>query len=140
MKTNLEKNMEQILDLDPNEKPIAEVIKEENATKVTPYEPMDDDLINDYNYARGNLKGVIDNASQSIQELASIASVSESPRAYEVLSTMMKTIVEANKDLLNLQKQVKDIKDEPKKDSPQNVTNALFVGSTSELLRAIKDS
>ncbi len=139
MKTNLEENMEQILDLDPSEKPMVEIIKEESTSEVTKYEPLDDDLLDDYTYARKNLRDVIEGAMSSVQELASIASVSESPRAYEVLSTTMKTIVDANKDLLNLQKQIKDIKDEPRQDVPQNVTNAMFVGSTADLLKALKD-
>ena len=67
-------------------------------------------------------------------------STSESPRAYEVLSTMMKTIVDANKDLLELQKSVKKLKEEDKKDNPQNVTNALYVGSTGDLMKLIKDN
>jgi DNA-binding ferritin-like protein len=86
------------------------------------------------------LKEIISSAQQSIADLSSIASTSESPRAYEVLSTMMKTIVDANKDLLELQKSVKKLKEEDKKDNPQNVTNALYVGSTGDLMKLIKDN
>jgi DNA-binding ferritin-like protein len=96
--------------------------------------------MDDYYYARENLKEIISSAQQSIADLSSIASTSESPRAYEVLSTMMKTIVDANKDLLELQKSVKKLKEEDKKDNPQNVTNALYVGSTGDLMKLIKDN
>ena len=99
-----------------------------------------DEVMDDYYYARENLKEIISSAQQSIADLSSIASTSESPRAYEVLSTMMKTIVDANKDLLELQKSVKKLKEEDKKDNPQNVTNALYVGSTGDLMKLIKDS
>lgn len=137
MKTNLEKNMEQILNLPTDTKPIAEVIDESRVTPMNKPSISDDDVMDDYYYARENLKSIIDNAQQSIDDLSSIASTSESPRAYEVLSTLMKTIVEANKDLLELQRKVKQIK-EDNSSQPQNVTNALFVGSTSELQKLIK--
>ena len=82
------------------------------------------------------MRSIIDSAQASIEDLSSIASTSESPRAYEVLSTLMKTIVDANKDLLELQRKVKLLKDESSQ--PQSVTNALFDGSTSELQKLIK--
>jgi gas vesicle protein len=137
MKTNLEKNMEQILNLPTDTKPIAQVIDESRVTPMNKPSISDDEVMDDYYYARENLKSIIDNAQQSIDDLSSIASTSESPRAYEVLSTLMKTIVEANKDLLELQRKVKQIK-EDSSSQPQNVTNALFVGSTSELQKLIK--
>jgi len=139
MKTNMEKNMEKIFNLPENTKPIIEAIDESRLTPTSKPQLNDDDIMSDYQYARENLKNIIDSAQTSIEDLASIAATSESPRAYEVLSGMMKTIVDANKDLLELQKKVKQLKDEsPSK--PSNVTNALFVGSTSELQKLIKNS
>jgi len=82
---------------------------------------------------------MINAAQQSIEDLSSIAATSESPRAYEVLSTLIKTIVDANKDLLELQRKVQLLKQEGDS-KPQNVTNALFVGSTSELQKLIKQN
>ena len=141
MKTNLEKNMESIFNLPSDTKPIAESIEE--TKEIVPLEKpiiMNDEVMDDYYYARENLKEIISSAQQSIADLSTIASTSESPRAYEVLSTMMKTIVDANKDLLELQKSVKKLKEEDKKDNPQNVTNALYVGSTGDLMKIIKDN
>lgn len=141
MKTQLEKNMEEIFDIDPNTKPIIEVIDESKVTPVDnkPALNTTNDIDSDYMYARENLRNIIDSAQNSIEDLASIASTSESPRAYEVLSTLMKTMVDANKDLLEIQKKVKDLKQETQQ-QPQNVTNALFVGSTSELTKLIKNN
>ena len=141
MKTNLEKNMESIFNLPSDTKSIAESIEEtkENVPLEKPIS-SNDEVMDDYYYARENLKEIISSAQQSIADLSTIASTSESPRAYEVLSTMMKTIVDANKDLLELQKSVKKLKEEDKKDNPQNVTNALYVGSTGDLMKLIKDS
>ena len=139
MKTNLEKNMEAIFDLPTDTKPMAEAIEESRVTVMNETPSTDNDVDDDYKYARENLKEIIDSAQQSIADLASIASTSESPRAYEVLSTMMKTIVEANHGLLDIHKSVKKLKEDTDS-APKNVTNALFVGSTSDLMKAIKDN
>ena len=133
----MEKNMEEIFDL-PETKPMMEIIDESRVTPMAKPSIDQDDIMDDYQYARENLKNIIDSAQQSIDDLSSIASTSESPRAYEVLSGLMKTIVDANKDLLELQKKVKQLKDDSEK--PSNVTNALFVGSTAELQKLIKDN
>ena len=139
MKTNLEKNMEAIFDLPTDTKPMAEAIEESRVTVMNETPSTDNDIDDDYKYARENLKEIIDSAQQSIADLASIASTSESPRAYEVLSTMMKTIVDANHGLLDIHKSVKKLKEDTDS-APKNVTNALFVGSTSDLMKAIKDN
>ena len=139
MKTGMEKNMEDIFRLSDDTKSMIEVIDE--TREITPVQKMnlsDDDVMDDYQYARENLKSIIESAQQSIDDLSSIASTSESPRAYEVLSTLMKTIVDANKDLLELQRKVKLLKEDSSQ--PKNVTNALFVGSTSELQKLIKQN
>ena len=139
MKTNLEKNMEAIFDLPTDTRPMSEVIEESRVTVMNEIPSTDNDIDDDYKYARENLKEIIDSAQQSIADIASIASTSESPRAYEVLSTMMKTIVEANHGLLDIHKSVKKLKEDTDS-APKNVTNALFVGSTSDLMKAIKDN
>jgi gas vesicle protein len=139
MKTNLEKNMEAIFDLPTDTRPMSEVIEESRVTVMNEIPSTDNDIDDDYKYARENLKEIIDSAQQSIADLASIASTSESPRAYEVLSTMMKTIVDANHGLLDIHKSVKKLKEDTDS-APKNVTNALFVGSTSDLMKAIKDN
>ena len=141
MKTGMEKNMEEILNLPKTTPGMAEILQghHDRIDHLTPVEEVisDSNIEEDYNYARENLKSIINSAQSSIEDLSSIASTSESPRAYEVLSALMKTIVDANKDLLELQRKVKLLKDEgPSK--PSNVTNALFVGSTTELQKLIK--
>lgn len=142
--------MDKIFDLDPDLPSIAEIKANEAVDKIIDDQmeiyapqkniPSDTDIDDDYRYARENLRDIINSARGAVDDLANIASSSESPRAYEVLSTLMKTMVDANKDLLDIQKKTKDLKksDQPT-NQPQNVTNALFVGSTSDLLKAIKD-
>ena len=85
----------------------------------------------DYGEVRENLKDVFDNSKVAIDGILKVASESDSPRAYEVVSQLLKTATEANKELLDVHKQMKDLeKDETKK---QVTNNAFFVGSTKEL-------
>ena len=138
MKTNMEKNMEDIFNLPADTKPMVEVLNDSREV-IEKFDSQDHDIDADYEYARDNLRSMINSAQQSIEDLSLIASTSESPRAYEVLSTLIKTIVDANKDLLELQRKVQLLKNEGDS-KPQNVTNALFVGSTSELQKLIKQN
>lgn len=97
-----------------------------------------DDIQEDYEYARSNLRDTINHAKLALDELQNIASVTESPRAFEVYSQLTKTIVDANKDLLELQTKLKRVReDQPKQ---QVTNNSLFVGSTQDLLKLIKDN
>jgi hypothetical protein len=110
-------------------------LKRENFEARTRY---DDDISKDYKYARENLYDVIERGTEALDYLLELAKASEHPRAFEVVSTLTKTLVDANKDLLEVQKKVKDLTAEDKKENPQNVTNALFVGSTADLQKLIK--
>ena len=136
MKTNMEKNIEEIFNLPTDTKPMVEVLNDSRQI-IEKLDAQNDEIDADYQYARDNLRSIINAAQASIEDLSSIASTSESPRAYEVLSGLIKTIVDANKDLLELQRKVKLLKQE-EDSKPQNVTNALFVGSTTELQKLIK--
>ena len=93
----------------------------------------------DYEYARNNLKGLIENGKDVINNMMYLAKEMESPRAYEVAGQLIKTIADTNKDLLDLSKKVKDVKKDELKDEKgvTNVSNTLFVGSTAELQKLI---
>jgi hypothetical protein len=85
---------------------------------------------------------LIDKGNSAIEGITDLAKESESPRAYEVLATLIKTVADTTKDLYDLQKKTKDLKTEEKKVAEASVTNidkAVFVGSTSDLLKQIKD-
>jgi hypothetical protein len=96
-----------------------------------------DDVTKDYNYARENMYDVIERGTEALDYLLELAKASEHPRAFEVVSTLTKTLVDANKDLLEVQTKLKKLREEDKTE-PQNVTNALFVGSTADLQKLIK--
>jgi predicted transcriptional regulator len=98
----------------------------------------DDDITKDYTYARENMYDVIERGTEALDYLLELAKASEHPRAFEVVSTLSKTIVDANKDLLEVQTKLKKLQQEDKQENPQNVTNALFVGSTADLQKLIK--
>lgn len=92
----------------------------------------------DYEYARKNLRTLIDNGKDVMENLSFLAKEGESPRAYEVIGQLIKTLAETNKDLLDLAKKAKDIKQtKDESQQPQHITNALFVGSTTELQKLI---
>lgn len=99
---------------------------------------LPDDIAKDYTYARENLYDVIEKGTSALDELVHLAKASEHPRAFEVVSQLTKTLVDANKDLLEIQKKVKSLRKEDEQKGPNSVTNALFVGSTSELQKLIK--
>ena len=92
----------------------------------------------DFQYARENLYNLIERGQDGLEELLEIAKQSQHPRAFEVVGQMIDKLANTNKELLNLHKTKKDIQAE-KTSGPTNVTNALFVGSTSELQKLLKD-
>lgn len=96
----------------------------------------------DYEYARQNLKNIISTGQDAIDGIMILAKEGESPRAYEVVGQLMKNMVDANKDLLELQKKVNEIENGKSSSgrTTQNITNnALFVGTSKDLQSLIKD-
>ena len=133
MSKSVDQKLSEALDIEYNEKEIQKT--EQKAIK--PYEP---ELNKDYRDVRSNLHHIIDSGQVAIDGILRVASEGESPRAYEVVSQLIKSVSEANKDLISLHKQMKDIKKE-EVDSQQahNITNnTLFVGSTKELQDMVK--
>ena len=128
MKNNVTDNLNGVFGVGTD---LVDVEKEKTSVSI----PQDVD--NDYKYARENLYGVIEKGTEALDTLIDLAKASEHPRAFEVVSQLTKTLVDANKDLLDIQKKVKDLKKEDEKEQPQQVTNALFVGSTAELQKMI---
>jgi hypothetical protein len=102
----------------------------------------DNDVSDDYNLARNTLRNVIEKGARALDDVVSLAASSEHPRSYEVAGQIMKTLADVSKDLLELQKQKRDIikplPSEKPKITQQN--NIVFTGSTSDLMKAIKDN
>ena len=97
-----------------------------------------DDVEKDYKYTRGQLYSLIEKGQEAINGIMEVAGESASPRAYEVAGQLIKSVADSTDKLMDLQKKMKDI-DEEKQKTQSNVTNnALFVGSTSELSKLLK--
>ena len=97
-----------------------------------------DDVKKDYDYTRANLYSLIEKGQESLNGVLEVAGETASPRAYEVAGQIIKSVADTTDKLMELQKKVKEV-DEDKKQSPNTVTNnALFVGSTSELSKMLK--
>jgi hypothetical protein len=99
--------------------------------------PQDSTVQDDFDYARENLMDVIGKGQEALFDLMDVARQSQHPRAYEVLSTLMNTMVGASKDLLELQAKKKKLLEEDPAANNQQVTNNLFVGSTAELQKML---
>ncbi|NBV27426.1 terminase [bacterium] len=111
----------------PQERPVASIVKKQ-----------EDSIDDDYLYARDNLKHFIEKGKEAMDEIIYLAKEVESPRAYEVVGQLIKTLSDTNKDLLDLSKKVKELKQKDEEKQPTHVTNALFVGSTAELQKLLK--
>jgi len=95
------------------------------------------DIRKDYEYTRGNLYSIIEKGQEAINGILELAQETEQARAYEVAGQLIKSVSDATDKLMELQKKLKDVEDVKQK-GPTNVTNALFVGSTAELQKLLK--
>ena len=100
--------------------------------------PQDKDVEIDFDTGRENLYKMLKKGNDAIDGILALAKEGEHPRAYEVAGQLIKTVADVSKDLLELQEKLKKIKDVPNR-APKNVTNALFVGSTTELTKLLKN-
>ena len=100
--------------------------------------PIDKDAEIDFDTGRENLYKMLDKGNDAIDGILALAKEGEHPRAYEVAGQLIKTVADVSKDLLELQEKLKKIKGVADK-GPKNVTNALFVGSTTELQKLLKE-
>ena len=119
-------------------------IKQEVAVIEEPAAVGSVDQQEDYTLARSTFRQLITRGNDAIEGISDLAKESESPRAYEVMATLMKTVAETTKDLYDLQKKTKDLltNSGSKKLDETNITvdKAVFVGTTAELLRKVKNN
>jgi len=122
--------LNEVLDIEDSVQSVQQIVQ-------PPVGDDDEQIDRDYEYTRTNLYNIIERGTEALEEVLEVAKQSQQPRAFEVVSTLVKTISDANKDLLELKNKQKALKGE--KNKPKNVTNALFVGSTADLQKMIKD-
>jgi hypothetical protein len=137
--STFEKNMEEIFDVAAKvETPPVPVVKKETLPAAVSEENLKEDLADAYEQTKANLQDLIEQGKDAMEEILAVAKNSQHPRAFEVYGTLLKNVVDANKELLSVQKQMRDM---DKKNSPSGSTTidkAIFVGSTSELNKLIK--
>ena len=98
-----------------------------------------DDVDKDYEYTRGNLYSLIEKGQEAINGILELAQETEQPRAYEVAGQLIKNVADATDKLLDLQKKLKDVNEESTKSTTNVTNNSLFVGSTAELQKMLKN-
>jgi len=92
----------------------------------------------DYTFARKNLRSILEKGSIALDKMIEVADLSQHPRSYEVVSTLINSLSTSNKDLLELSEKKKRIEKAENKIDNNNVTNNLFIGSTAELQKLLK--
>ena len=130
--SSLEENMEEMLNIS------AEVVEESKPSKPVPTKIDKDDRTKDYEYTRGELYSLIDQGQEAVRGALEVAQESGHPRAYEVAVAAMKHVADMTEKLQALHKNMKDL-DEEKKGPSRVTNNAMFVGSTTELQKMLKD-
>jgi len=124
---------EEVLDKKENKNPL-EIVNDKPVPTVV---PENAEVETDFETGRGELYKLLEKGTEAIDGILALAKEGEHPRAYEVAGQLIKTQSELAQNLLDLQDKLKKIKD-VKGDGPKSVTNALFVGSTTELQKMIK--
>ena len=127
----LNANLSEIFDVEPMKK----VSKEEILPAVIEYA---DPVNADADFARENIRELVTQGNQAVNELMLIARDGQHPRAFEVLSGLMKNLADMNKDLLEIQKRKKDLTPKTESQNNLNIDKAVFVGSTAELVKMLK--
>ena len=108
------------------------IVKTEDVIKPT-------DVNKDYDYTRGNLYSLIEKGQEAINGIMEVAGETASPRAYEVAGQLIKSVADTTDKLADLHKKIKDIEEDNSKIQGNVTNNALFVGSTAELQKMLKD-
>jgi len=114
-----------------------DIVKEQK--RKNQIQKLTDDVSKDYDYTRGNLYSLIEKGQEAINGIMEVAGETASPRAYEVAGQLIKSVADSTDKLMDLQKKVKEIEEDNPKTQNTVTNNALFVGSTSELSKMLKD-
>ena len=131
--SSIDDKLNEVLDIVPEITEMATV--EENTELVI---PTNKDAEVDFDKGRENLYKLLDKGNDAIDGILALAKEGEHPRAYEVAGQLIKTVADMSKDLMAMQEKLKKLKDIPNT-GPKSVTNALFVGSTTELTKLLKE-
>ena len=132
-------NLDETFNIAPTEVEVDQTEVKEPVGIQKPDRLTKNDIEKDYEYTRGNLYSIIEKGQEAINGILELAQDSEMPRAYEVAGQLIKSVSDATDKLMDLQKKLKDVEEENKQKGPSTVNNALFVGSTAELQKLLKN-
>lgn len=122
--------LSEVFDLEP-------IVQDEISQELV---PINNSVVtDDADFARTNIKNLINSGSSALNNLLTVAKDSQQPRAYEVAATLIKNLSDLNKDLMEIQKRKQDLTGETTKNKNINVDKAVFVGSTTELVKFLKN-
>ena len=116
---------------------ITDVVETSTSTVTLPEVKVPKEVDNDYEYQRRNFYQLVERGQDAIDGILELAKESEHPRSYEVAGQLIKNVADVTEKLGELQLKMQKLKEVPS-NAPKNVTNALFVGSTSELQKMLK--
>ena len=122
------------LDIEVSDTPEKSSIKKKNELP-----DVSDQIQKDYEYTRGNLYSLIEKGQEALNGILEVAEGSQHARSYEVAGQLIKSVGDTTDKLIDLQSKMKDLNKEDKATGPSTVNNALFVGSTSELSKLLKN-
>ena len=135
----MKNNLDDAFNITPTEVEVDETDVVVGVDREKPDRLSKDDITKDYEYTRGNLYSIIEKGQEAINGILELAQDSEMPRAYEVAGQLIKSVSDSNDKLMDLQKKVKDVNEDTPQKGPNTVNNALFVGSTAELAKLLKN-
>ena len=135
----MKNNLDNAFNITPTEVEVDESDVVVGVDREKPDRLTKDDITKDYEYTRGNLYSIIEKGQEAINGILELAQDSEMPRAYEVAGQLIKSVSDATDKLMDLQKKLKDVEEETTQKGPNTVNNALFVGSTAELAKLLKN-
>jgi hypothetical protein len=130
---DFENNMKEIFDLEKVPNTVGDIVSPVKEVVV-----QKEDHDKDYTTVRENLKEIVKRGTEAIDGIMLVAAETQSPRAYEVVATLIKSVADANKDLLGLHKQMKELKKIEVQGDTSITNNSIFVGSTSDLQKMLK--
>ena len=135
----MKNNLDDAFNITPTEVEVDQTEVKEPVGIQKPDRLTKNDIEKDYDYTRGNLYSIIEKGQEAINGILELAQDSEMPRAYEVAGQLIKSVSDATDKLMDLQKKVKDVNEDSPSKGPSTVNNALFVGSTAELAKLLKN-
>lgn len=133
----LDENLSKLLDVEPIQVEEVEILPVvQSSTDVV---ETSTDVETDFEFARKNMKELIQKGNVAVENILEVAKATDHPRAYEVVATLINSVASMNKDLMDIRKKKQDLTGE-KKSQQINVDKAVFVGSTADLIRQIKEN